>query len=80
MSSSKEGASIIRVEGQLTAKDTSLLKAKYRSAGSPHRLDLSGLLSADEAGIELLRSLQAEGAELHGVSTFIRRRLEEEKP
>ena len=80
MSSSREGASIIRVEGQLTARDTSILEAKCRSAGSPQRLDLSGLLSSDEAGIELLRSLQAGGAELHGVSPFIRRRLEEGTP
>ena len=59
---------------------TSLLDAKYRSAGSPHRLDLSGLLSADEAGIELLRTLQAEGAELHGASPYFRQLLEEETP
>ena len=74
------GRTIIRVEGQLTAKDTSVLEAECRSGGFPQRLDLSGLLSAEKAGIEVLRSLQAEGAELHGASHYIRRLLEEETP
>jgi hypothetical protein len=79
-SSAEGGRNIIRVEGQLAAEDTSVLEAECRSAGSPQRLDLSGLLSADGAGIELLRSLQAKGAELHGASPYIRRLLEQETP
>lgn len=79
-SSAEGGRTIIRVEGQLTARDTSLLEAECRSGGFPRRLDLSGLLSADGAGIELLRSLQAEGAELHSASPYIRRLLEKETP
>ncbi len=74
------GRTIIRDEGQLTAKDTSILEAESRSAGIPQQLDLSGLLSADEAGIEVLRSLRAEGAELYGTSSYIRQLLEEETP
>ena len=34
--------------------------------------DLSGLVSADAEGLELLRELEKEGAELRGVSSFIR--------
>jgi ABC-type transporter Mla MlaB component len=71
------GRTIIRVEGKLTAIDTSVLVAKCRSAGFPQRLDLSGLQSADRAGIAALRSLQSEGAEFHGTSPYIRRLLEE---
>ncbi len=70
------GRNVIRVEGQLTAIDTSVLVAKCRSAGFPQRLDLSGLQSADGAGIAALRSLQSEGAELHGASPYVLRLLE----
>ena len=74
------GTTAIRVEGHLTAKDTSVLEAECRSAGSAKRLDLSGLRSADKVGIEILRSLQAQGVELRGASPYIRRLLEEETP
>ena len=73
------GRTIIRVEGKLTAIDTSVLVAKCRSAGFPQRLDLSGLQSADRAGIAALRSLQSEGAVLRGASPYLRRLLEEEE-
>ncbi len=76
--STEGGNIIIRVEGELTGKGTSVLEAECRSAGFPQRLDLSGLLSAHGAGIELLRSLQAKGAELYGASSYIRRLLGEE--
>jgi hypothetical protein len=76
--STEGGLNILRVEGHLTAKDTSVLEAECRSGGFSQQLDLSGLLSADKAGIELLRTLQAKGAELYGASDYIRRLLEEE--
>ncbi len=71
------GRTVIRVEGQLTAIDISILETTSRSGGFPQRLDLSGLLSSDRAGIAALRSLQSEGAEFHGTSPYIRRLLEE---
>ena len=76
-SSTEGGRTIIRVEGQLTVEDTSVLEAECRSGGFSQQLDLSGLLSADKAGIELLRTLQAKGAELYGASPYIRRLLGE---
>ena len=36
------GRTVIRVEGQLTAIDTSILETTSRSGGFPQRLDLSG--------------------------------------
>ena len=65
------GRTILRVEGQLTAIDTSVLVAKCRSAGFPQRLDLSGLQLANGAGIAALRSLQSEGAELDGADPAV---------
>lgn len=41
-------------------------------AGTPVRLDLSGLKTADAAGIKELRALAAKGAELRGASAYIR--------
>ena len=49
--------------------------AECRSAVSPFTLDLDGLMSADADGVETLRSLAAEGAELHGASPYIRQLL-----
>ena len=72
------GRTLVRVEGELNAKETSVLEAECRSAGFQLRLDLSGVVSADGAGLELLRTLQAEGAELYGASPYIRRLLEVE--
>ena len=74
------GHTIVRVEGQLTAADVSALQVECLSIGIPLRVDLSGLLSADKAGIAELRLLQAQGAELHGPSHYIRRLLEQEEP
>jgi hypothetical protein len=38
-------------------------------------LDLSGLFSADRDGIQALRSLSENGAELHGASPYINQLL-----
>lgn len=43
-------------------------------------LDLSGLESADKRGIKVLRSLGAEGAELHDASLYNRHFLKEKMP
>jgi len=40
-------------------------------------LDLSRLKLADDAGIQLLRSLREEGAEIRGASTFIKYLLDD---
>jgi hypothetical protein len=47
-SSAEGGRNIIRVEGQLTAKDTSILEAECRSGGFPLRLDPFERMSFDE--------------------------------
>ncbi len=65
----------IRVEGRLTAAEVLDLREECRSAGAPLRLDLAGLLLADDEGINELRSLSAKGAKLHGASPYIRHLL-----
>ncbi len=76
-SSTSENEVLIRVEGSLDGEGAGALRRECRSAGTRMRLDLSGLRSADPDGIEALRSLAAEGAELTGASPYVRRLLEE---
>ena len=68
-------SSTIRVEGRLDKTNLSELLNECRSAGSPLKLDLAGLMSVDSDGVETLRSLAAEGAELCGSSPYIRQLL-----
>ncbi len=48
------------------------LLATCRAVGAPLRLDLSGLMSADADGAGALRRLADAGAELTGMSPYIR--------
>jgi len=66
-----ETITTIRIEGQLTSSSVSDVRAACESAGSPLRLDLSGLRSADRDGILALRSLSEAGAELRGANPYI---------
>ena len=75
-SSSGDGA-LIRVEGALDAEGAAALRRECRSDGTTVRLDLSELRSADRDGIEALRSLAGEGAELTGASPYVQLLLEQ---
>ena len=66
----------IRLEGRLEADAVPDLEKECRSAEPPLRLDLSDLSSADEDGIQTLRRLSAEGAELFGASPYVRQLLD----
>ncbi len=69
--------STIRVEGRLEKAGAAELLAECSSAERPLTIDLSGLLSADEAGIQALRSLRPNGAEMREASAYIQHLLEE---
>ena len=74
---STEGkAAVLRIEGRLNADTVPDLEKECRSAEPPLRLDLSGLSSADKDGIQTLRRLSAEGAELFGTSPYVRQLLD----
>ena len=70
----------IRVEGRLDVVAVRDLETECRAAGTPLRLNLSGLQSADAAGLEALRSLRAEGAKLEDASPYISQLLTQEAP
>ena len=71
----KGATTTICVEGRLTAGEVSDLQRQcHETDGSP-RLDLSGLLSADQEGIRALRLFLSQGIELFGASPYIRELL-----
>ena len=67
---------IVRVDGRLAREGVGELEGVLRDTTGPLRLELSGLRSADVAGLKALRSLREAGAELSGMSPFIALRLE----
>ena len=71
-----DATSTIRVEGRLDKSKVPELLTVCRSIRSPLKLCLAGLTSADAGGVEVLRSLAAEGAELNGLSPYIRQLLQ----
>lgn len=69
---------VIRVAGRLRSVDLSELEKETRLADGPFVLDLSELVTADEAGIEKLRELASGPAELQGASRYVQLLLGEE--
>ena len=67
-----ESGTVVRIEGRLDAAAVPDLLAACRAVGSPLRLDLSGLMSADAVGAQALRRLTEAGAELTDMSPYIR--------
>ena len=62
---------VVHVAGRLVGVGVEELRRTCQTASSPVRVDLSGLLEADEVGLSLLRALGESGVELDGVSPFI---------
>jgi anti-anti-sigma regulatory factor len=76
-SSTRGDEALICIQGDLDGEGAEALRRECRSAGAIVRLDLSGLRSANRDGIEALRSLAAEGAELTGASPYVLQLLKE---
>ena len=68
------------VDGRLDAEVVKELAHVVEELSGPLRLELSGLRSADEAGLEALRALRARGIVLTGASPYLRLRLGVQKP
>ncbi len=67
---------VMHVMGRLAGEGVEELNRTCQMSGMPLRLDLAGLLHADEVGLSLLRSLRDSGAELTGASPFLELLLE----
>ena len=73
----RDGVSEMRLEGRLAGEAISELEALASKLERPIRIDLSQLLSADEAGLALLRARRKAGDELVGVRPLIQLGLED---
>lgn len=67
----KEDLTLIRVDGRLAGAGVAELEHTCATAPRPLVLDLTDLLSADEAGLVALRRLAGEGAHLLGGSPYV---------
>src|SRR5215831_7683156 len=65
------GTTSIHVDGRLTAQELGELHKAVRSAAAPIVLDLSNLMSADDAGVAALRGLAGEGMRLIGATPYV---------
>lgn len=66
----KDGLLTVRVAGRLSSVGLGELRRACREAARV-RLDLSDLVSADEAGTSFLAAMRDSGAELGGVPPYI---------
>ena len=73
----KEAMASVRVEGRLEASGVADLRDACCRRGGPVRLDLSGLQSADEVGLNALCTLRAEGHEFHGATPYFEQLLKQ---
>ncbi len=70
---------VVIVDGRLDAEVVGELERVVAEISGPLRLELAGLRSADEAGLEALRALRARGFVLIGTSPYLRLQLGVEK-
>ena len=67
----KEGKTLLRLEGRVVQQWTQELDRVCQSESSPIILDLSGVTFADRKGAALIRQFRAEGTELLGASLLL---------
>jgi anti-anti-sigma regulatory factor len=73
-----DDAVVMRVAGRLAGDAVVHLTQACESANGSVVLDLSKLMFADDAGVEVIRALQKKGAEISGASSFIRLLIDDE--
>ncbi len=67
---------IMRIAGRLKGDSVDVLAGELPSMRRPSRVDLRDLLFADARGVELIRQLRADGAELEEVPQLLSLQLE----
>jgi hypothetical protein len=70
--SRRGGGVVVRVEGWLDADGAAELEGVVAGLSGRVSLELSGLKSADEAGLSRLRDLRGRSVALFGVSPYLR--------
>jgi anti-anti-sigma regulatory factor len=67
----EDEATVVHVDGRLAVQGVRDLEDTVGSAAAPVVLDLSNLLSADDAGVAEIRLLIERGIRLRGVSPYM---------
>jgi anti-anti-sigma regulatory factor len=73
-------ATAVHVDGRLTADGVHDLESTVAGAAGPVVLDLTNLLSVDDAGVAALRLLTGRGVQLRGTSPYVSLLLREDQP
>ena len=66
------GGQVVIVDGRLDSRGVEELERVVAELSGPARVELGGLRSADETGLDALRALRARGMTLTGVSQYFR--------
>jgi len=76
-----EGGRItLRLAGRLDLEQSSELLHLYDETDGAMRLDLTDLMSADAAGLDMLRTLRSRGAGLVGLTPYLGLQLDADPP
>lgn len=62
---------VVRIAGRLSGVAIAQLRKACDPIEGPFVIDLSNLVFADDAGIDVIRTLSEKGAEVRGTSPFV---------
>src|SRR5262245_20604908 len=72
-------STVVQVDGRLTASNLCELEQLVAGIARPAVIDLSNLVSADDAGVATLRSLAGRGVRLLGATPYVSLLLADER-
>ena len=78
--SREDRAIVVHVDGRLTVHGLHDLNRMVAGAAGAVILDLTNLLSADDAGVAALRLLTGRGVQLRGASPYVALLLQADEP
>jgi anti-anti-sigma regulatory factor len=67
----ESGLTVVRIDGELTDAGIGELREVCEAIGESPVLDLTDLVTADEAGLEALLGMMRDGATLRGGSPYL---------
>lgn len=76
----QDTGAVIHADGRLDRLAVAELEGVIRMTSGPVTLDLTNLLSADDAGVAALRNLSGKGVRFVGVSPYMALLLQTEHP
>jgi hypothetical protein len=71
-----EISTVVRVDGRLSVQGVREFERLVQTIDGPKVLDLTHLVSADDAGVTLLRTFAGQGAQLIGTTPYMTLLLE----